>query len=32
VTAIKIRRNTLGGKSVEKGEDIELTVERYREI
>lgn len=30
VAAIKIRRNTLGEKTVEKGEDIEMTIERFR--
>jgi hypothetical protein len=32
VTSIKIRRNTLGEKRVEKGDDIVLTLERFREL
>lgn len=32
VSSIRIRRNTLGEKRVEKGEDILLTIERFREL
>jgi len=32
MTQIKIRRNTMGEKKVEKGDDIALTIDRFRTI